>query len=125
MAMNQVSLKYRENSVFTASPEELTLMLYNGLIRFIMHAEKALVANDLEKANFHILKAQDIVNEFLVTLDMQYQISQNLALLYDYMLRRLIEANVKKDSEILTEMKKMAQELRDTWEQAMKLAKQQ
>ncbi len=125
MAMNQASLKYRENSIFTASPEELTLMLYNGLLRFIMHAERAMAAKDLEKTNFYILKAQDILNEFIATLDMQYEISHNLVLLYDYMLRRLIEANVKKSPEILAEMKKMAQELRDTWEQAMKLARQQ
>ncbi len=125
MSMNNAYAKYRESSVYTASPEELTLMLYTALVRFIMQAQKAVKEKNVEKAHISIVKAQDILLEFQATLNMEYEISSNLALLYDYMYRRLIDANVQKSPEILEEVLKMAIELRDTWEEAMKLAKQQ
>jgi len=114
---------YKENSVYTASPEELTLMLYNGLVKFIMKAQYAITKNDMEMAHDNIIKAQDIIQEFISTLDKSYEVSANLMLLYDYMYRRLIDANVQKSTEILDEVLGFARELRDTWEQAMKIAK--
>jgi len=123
MAINKAFSQYKENAVFTSSPEELTLMLYNGLVKFIMQAQKAIEENDIEKANSSIIRAQDIVNEFRMTLDMKYEVSKNLRLLYDYMYERLIKANIKKDNEILEEVLNMAKELRDTWAEAMKRAK--
>jgi flagellar protein FliS len=124
MALNKAYNKYKENSIFTSSPEELTFMLYNGLVRFILQAEASLGAEDLSKANNSIIRAQDIVAYFRATLDMKYEVSQGLDALYEYMYRRLIEANVKKDKEILDEVLGFVKELRDTWSQAMKLAKQ-
>jgi flagellar protein FliS len=124
MALNKAAYnQYKENSIYTSSPEELTMMLYNGLVKFIMQAQVAIEKNDLEKANEGIIRAQEIVSEFQVTLDMKYPISESLMLLYDYMYRRLIEANIKKDAEILGEILDYAKELRDTWGQAMKIAK--
>ena len=117
--------QYRENSVYTASPEELTLMLYNGLVKFIMKAQHAISKNDMENANKSIIRAQEIVSELMSTLDMKYEVAASLELLYDYMIRRLIEANVKKSSEILDEVLEFAKDLRDTWEQAMRIAKKQ
>ncbi|HEX9062969.1 MAG TPA: flagellar export chaperone FliS [Clostridia bacterium] len=117
--------QYRENSVYTASPEELTLMLYNGLVKFIMQAEAAIEEKSLDKANNSIIKAQDIITEFQATLNMKYEISKNFLLLYDYMYRRLVEANIKKDLGILEEVLGLAKEFRDTWSQAMKIARQQ
>lgn len=125
MAVNKAYNQYKENSIFTASPEDLTLMLYNGLVKFIMQAQSAIDEKNLEKANNSIIRAQDIVLEFQATLNTQYELSQGLMLLYDYMHRRLIEANISKDREILEEVLGFARELRDTWAQAMKLAKQQ
>lgn len=116
--------QYRENSILTASPEELTLMLYNGLVKFIMRALDAVEKNRIEEAHSNIVRAQDIVQEFMLTLDRKYPVAASLELIYDYMLRRLIEANIRKDAEILNEVLNMARQLRDTWEQAMKLAKQ-
>ena len=116
---------YKQNSIFTASPEDLTLMLYNGLIKFIMLSQRAIEDKDIQKAHESIMRAQDILTEFKVTLDMQYELSQGLSLLYDYMLDRLFEANIKKDTGILAEVLHFAKDLRDTWAQAMKLAKQQ
>lgn len=125
MSINNAYSQYKENSVYTASPEELTLMLYNGLVKFIMQAQKAIEDVDLEKANNSLIRAQDIVIEFQKTLDLKYELSGSLYLLYDYMYRRLIEGNVNKDKEILDEVLSFAKELRDTWAQAMKIAKRQ
>jgi flagellar protein FliS len=125
MTQNNVLYQYKENSIYTATPEELTLMLYNGLIKFIMQAQSGLEAKDTQKAHLGIIKAQNILDYLQKTLDKQYEVSYELDMLYDYMIRRLVEANIKKDNEILTEVLGFARELRDTWSQAMKLAKHQ
>lgn len=124
MAINKAYSQYKENSVFTSSPEELTFMLYNGLVRFIMQGQLAIDEKNLEKANNSILRAQDIILYFRDTLDMKYEVSQSLDSMYDYMYRRMIEANTKKDKAILDEVLGLVKDLRDTWSQAMKLAKQ-
>ncbi|MGI6623090.1 MAG: flagellar export chaperone FliS [Acetivibrionales bacterium] len=117
--------QYKENSIFTASPEELTLMLYNGLVKFIMRGMDSIEKREIQEANTNIIKAQNIVSEFMNTLDMQYELSASLNSIYDYMLRRLIDANVAKDKEILEEVLGFAKILRDTWEQAMKISRHQ
>jgi len=114
---------YRENSATTAKPEELTLMLYNGLVKFIMKAQYALSKNDIQGAHENIIKSQNIIHEFMSTLDRKYELSESLMLLYDYMDRRLVEANMQKNTEILSEVLDFAKQLRDTWEQAMKIAR--
>lgn len=111
--------QYKENAILTASPEELVLMLYNGIIRFIDEAKTALQKKDYVETNAKIQRAQDIITELMLTLDMNYDISKNLYNLYDYMLRRLIDANVKKDIEILDEVRGFAVDLRDTWNLAL------
>ena len=115
--------KYKENNISQAKPEELTFMLYNGLVKFIMRAQDAVRGNRMEEAHNNIVKAQNIVMEFMNTLDRNYEVSTSLELLYDYLYRRLVDANVKKSDEILEEVLGFSKELRDTWEKAMKLAK--
>ena len=117
--------QYQQNSVNTASPQELTLMLYNGLVRFLKLAHEGVEEKNIEKANKYIIKSQNIIMEFMCTLDMQYEVSNGLYSLYDYMHTRLIEGNVKKDKAIVEEVIGYAEELRDTWMQAIKLVKQQ
>ena len=117
--------QYRENSIFTASPEELTLMLYNGLVKFIMRGIDSIEKKDIQEANSNIIKAQNIISEFMNTLDMKYELSASLNSIYDYMLRRLIDANITKDKDIMEEVLEFAKTLRDTWEQAMKISRQQ
>lgn len=125
MALNKAYSQYEQNSVFTASPEELTFMLYNGLVKFIMQAQKSISENNVQKANDCIIKAENIIREFEITLDKKYEISKYLLAIYDYMYRRLVEANTKKDIQILEEVLGFARELRDTWSQAMKNARRQ
>ena len=116
--------KYRSNAVFTAPKEELTLMLYEGALKFCNQAMVALEQKDYMKTSDLICKVRDIISEFQVTLDMKYDISKQLNVLYDYINHRLIEANLKKDMEILEDVRQHLRSMRDTWKEAMKLAKQ-
>ncbi len=125
MTPNNPFNQYKENSIYTASSEELTLMLYNGIIKFVMLAQTAIDNKAIEKIHNNITRAKDIISELQLTLDKNYEVSNNLALLYDYMSRRLVEANVKKDKAILEEVLELVRDLRDTWAQAIKLARQQ
>jgi flagellar secretion chaperone FliS len=124
MAINNPYTAYQNNSVNTASPGELTLMLYNGSLKFIHIAKKAIEDKNIELKNTNIQKAQAIVNELMVTLNTDLEISQNLMSLYDYINRRLTEANVKNDQAILEEVEGMITEFRDTWKQVIQLNRQ-
>jgi len=115
--------KYKNNAVFTATKEELTLMLYDGAVKFCNQAITSMAENNHEKTNEYITKVQNIVREFQITLDKRQAISQQLDQLYDYLHYRLIQANIKKDSEIMIEVRDHLRDLRDTWKEAMKLAK--
>jgi flagellar protein FliS len=113
-----------QKQIESASKEELTLMLYEGGVKFLNQAIIALEKNDIVKANNLILRTEDIVREFQLTLDHKYEeISKPLDQLYDYMHRRLVEGNLQKDVEILNEVLGMFREMRDTWKEAMKIAK--
>ena len=123
MTANNAYAKYKEQSVTTATPEELTLMLYNGCIKFINLAEVFIDDKNIEKINVNILKAQDIVNELNITLNMDYEVSENLRQLYSFVNERLIEANLRKDKKPLLEAKEIVTDLRDTWKEAMALSR--
>lgn len=123
--MNTAYDQYKKNTVYTSTPEELTLMVYNGLIKFIMRGISAIESSEFEKANNSIIRAQAIISELQSSLDKKYEISHSLGLLYDYMKRRLVDANVKKDIEILNEVLGFAKELRDTWNEALRIAKRE
>lgn len=125
MAVNKAYSAYKAVSISNSKPEDLVMMLYTGLVRFIMQAQKAIENNEIEKAHESIVRAQDIIAELEASLNMDYEISHKMLLLYDYMYRRLVEANVKKDRAILDEVLKFAVEFRDTWSQAMKNVKEQ
>ncbi|MEG9295773.1 flagellar export chaperone FliS [Mangrovibacillus sp. Mu-81] len=124
MAINNPYAAYQNNSVTTASPGELTLMLYNGSLKFIHIAKKAIEDKNIEMKNTNIQKAQAIVSELMVTLNTDLEISQKLMSLYDYINRRLTEANVKNDGAILEEIEGMITEFRDTWKQVIQLNRQ-
>lgn len=112
--------QYLENRVMMASPAELTLMLYDGSIRFMTQFIIQAGAKDIAKAHTAIVRAQDIFTELLATLDMEQPISQNLAGLYVYFNEQLMQANLKKDPEPVKQVIEMTRELRNTWCEAMK-----
>lgn len=124
MAINNPYQSYQQNSVNTASPGELTLMLYNGCLKFILLGKKAIVAGEIEEKNTNIIKAQNIVHELMVTLNMDVAVSKDLMSLYDYMNRRLIDANLKNDIAALEEVEGLVTEFRNTWKEAIQLNRQ-
>ena len=125
MVLVNVNKQYKENAILTASPEELTMMLYNGLIKFLMTAISGVEEKNNEKTNNNIIRSQDILYELLNSLDMKYEVSYGMQQLYDYMINRLIEANIKKDVIIIKEVLGFSKQFRDTWAEAMKIAKSQ
>lgn len=122
MALNP-ALAYKNNSIQTASPADLTLMLYEGAIKFCNIALGALEKKDYVKTNENIIKAERIINEFRATLDFKYPVSKDFDLIYDYIHWVLVKANVKKDAELLTEALNRIREMRDTWKEIMQLTK--
>lgn len=119
MATRNPYANYKQNSITTASPGELTLMLYNGCLKNINLAKKAIEENNIEVRNLNIMKAQAIIKEFMVTLNTDSSIGQNLLRMYDYLLNQLVQANIKSDMQLLTEVEGFVTELRDTWKEAM------
>jgi len=115
--------KLTEDMVFSATKEELTLMLYEGALRFANQAEIALEKKEYQKANDLIIRVQDIIREFQITLRNEYEISKNFHQLYEYIFRLLIDANISKDTKPLEEAKGYIREFRDLWKEAMKTAK--
>ena len=112
---------YANSKIMTASPGELTLMLYDGAIKFCNIAIKGIEENDIEKAHNNMIKVQNIINEFRYTLDHKYPVAKDFDRVYEYLLRRLHEANIKKDAEILQEVLTHLRTMRDTWKEVMRL----
>lgn len=103
----------------TATPEELTLMLYNGAIKFVNIAKLSIENKNIKKAHEALIRAQDIIIELNATLNMDYEISKNLRSLYEFILDRLVDANIKKEIEPLDEVLELLTELRDTWKEVI------
>ena len=122
MAVNAAAV-YRDNKIMTANPAELTLMLYEGAIKFCNIALMAIEKNDLEKTNINLIKAERIIMELRATLDFKYPVANQFELLHEYIYRRLVEANIHKNPEILEEALGYIREMRDTWKDVMKQAK--
>jgi flagellar secretion chaperone FliS len=123
MVLNNPYQAYQKQAVTTSKPEDLTFMLYEGLVKFIRLSKAALLDKRLEESNSYNLRAQDILSELMVTLKKEYSISEQLLPMYDFMKSRLIEANLKKSEEILVEVEEFAVELSETWATAMKQVK--
>ena len=116
---------YFENSVNTASPARLLILLCDGAIRHCRQGMEAIKQKNFEKKNYHLCKAQDIVREWIITLDKDAEIAPSLLSLYDYFLRRLIDANVDNDASAVEEVLEFLKELKETWVQAELKMKQQ
>lgn len=114
--------KYNDSKILTASKPELTLMLYEGAIKFCNIAILGIEQSDIEKAHTNIMKVQRIIEEFRATLDMKYPVAEDFDRVYVYLLQRLLEANIKKDKEILEEVNTHLRSMRDTWKEVMKKA---
>lgn len=122
MTNKQGYAAYANNRIMTASPAELTLMLYEGAIKFCNIAITAIEKKDVEKAHNNIVKVENIITEFQATLDHKYPVAEDFDNVYKYLHQRLVEANIKKDTEILEEVLQHLRTMRDTWKEVMQEA---
>ena len=123
MALPNGYAQYNNSKILTASPAELTLMLYDGAIKFANIAVMGMEQNDIQKAHNNLIRVQRIIEEFRNTLDRKYPVAEDFDRIYVYLLKRLYEANVKKDKEIMEEVLTHLRSMRDTWIQVMKANK--
>ena len=121
MAPNNGYAAYQTNRILTASPADLTLMLYEGAIKFCNIAIMACEKKEIEKAHINVRKTDAIIEEFQLTLDHKYEVAKDFDQVYTYLRQRLLAANLKKDPEILEEVLKHLRTMRDTWKEVMKM----
>ena len=124
MALQNAYAQYNNSKILTASPAELTLMLYEGAIKYSNIAILGIEQKNMQKAHSNIIKVQKIIEEFRSTLDHNYPVAQDFDRIYVYLLKRLLEANSKKDIAILEEVNMHLRTMRDTWKEVMRLNKQ-
>lgn len=119
MSVNAYQM-YKKTQVSTASQGDLLLMLFDGAIRFANQGRQAIAEQDMEQANVKLLRAQDIVTELMISLDLdQGEIAENLYQLYSFIYELLVEANIKKDVNLIDQAVRFLTELRDTWRQVV------
>ena len=111
--------EYNNSKIQTATPAELTLLLYEGAIKFTNIAIVAMEKNDVQKAHDNIMKTEKIIEEFQATLDHKYPVAKDFEAVYSYLLKRLFDANIRKDPEILEEVLRHFRTMRDTWKEVM------
>lgn len=117
---SQAANAYKNQQIMTASPAQLTLLLYNGALRFLAESISAMEQGKIEKSHNANLRVQAIVSEFVITLDMSYEISKGYAQLYEYTEYCLIQGNIKQDLKFMHQAKQVLEELREAWVGAMR-----
>lgn len=121
MALPAAYAQYKNSKVLTASPAELTLMLYEGAIKFCNIAIEGCKEKDVQKAHTHIVKVERIIDYLRVTLDMKYPVAKEFEKIYSYLSSRLVQANITKDTEILEEINTHLRSVRDNWKEVMRI----
>lgn len=121
--MQNAAFAYQGTKINTATPAELTLMLYEGAIKFCNIGLGAIENNDIVKANSNIIKAEKIINKLRETLDFKYPVAEDFDRIYEYIYSKLVEANIHKDKEALEEALNRIREMRDTWKEVMSITK--
>lgn len=120
----QVYQQYRTMQTQTADKGELVVMLYQGAIKFLARASAALQSNDRQEAHNNIVRCQDIIAELMASLDMGAgELAFNLLRLYEYMHHRLVEANLRKDVQLVDEVAGLLRELLPAWQDAARDAR--
>lgn len=120
---NNPYAKIKNNSIMTATPAELTLMLYEGALKFGNQAITAIKAKDIQEAHRLIIRVQDIVDELRGTLNFDFPIAEQMDRLYEFISFTLVEANMEKSAEKVETALSFIRDFRDTWKEAMVLAK--
>ncbi len=118
--MTNPYLQYQTNSVMTASPAELTFMLYNGAIKFCNQAIESIEKKQMEESHNYIVKAQNIIEELRLTLNTKYEIAVEMEQMYIFIYQLLIEANIEKNANKIQDAIGLIREFRDVWQEIMK-----
>jgi flagellar secretion chaperone FliS len=116
---------YKTNSINYASKEQLLLMLVDGASRFAKIGKQAILDKDIKKAHENIMKTENIFYELMASLDISKagKWGKSLMSVYDFIVRRLIDANMKKDAKIMDEVIPLIENVKDTWNEAYKISK--
>ena len=125
--MNPYLKQYQQSQVQTASPEKILIMLYDGAIQFLNKALKAMKEGNIQESHNNNVSAQNIIMEFMNTLDMDIggDVARNLYGLYEYLHHRLVYANINKDPKAIEEVLRHLKELKETWEEAIRIARKE
>ncbi|MCR1971709.1 flagellar export chaperone FliS [Clostridium cochlearium] len=125
MYANNAYNAYKTNSVNYASKEQLLLMVVDGAVKFSKIAKQGIEEKDIKKAHENIIKTQNIFYELMATLDVEKggEWAENLMKIYDFIIQRLVQANIKKDVKIMEEIIPIIEDIRDTWHEAYKISK--
>lgn len=125
--INNPYQKYQNQSVQTATPERLLLMLFEGAIRFCKEAMLGVDQKNFQLANEKSIRVQNIINELIITLDRERggEVAENLLSIYNYINQRLIEANLKKDKAIFEEVLGHLNELHEAFSGAAQVVRAQ
>lgn len=113
--------QYLESKILAAKPEELTYMLYEGIVKFIKKALLSVESKNYEAVNYNTQRAQAIVDELRNTLNMDIPISQSLESLYEYLNFKLVNANIEKNDVLFNEALEIAENFKDTWKEAFSI----
>lgn len=124
MALPNAYAQYNNNKVLTATPGELTLMLYEGAIKFCNIAIAGVEEKNVEKSHNNIVKVEKIIDYLRVTLDMKYPVAQDFERIYVYLSQQLVKANLKKDRDILEEVCEHLRSMRDNWKEVMRISRE-
>jgi flagellar secretion chaperone FliS len=121
---NSYTQQYADEQIKTASKEQLLIMLFDGAIKFLRIAKKAMIAKDYEKSHNHLIKAQKIIAEFMVSLDVEQggETAEGLLQLYEFYYHSLIKANLKKDVALIQEITEQLVDMRKMWNEAIQIA---
>lgn len=120
--LNSPYQKYQQSSLKTATPAQLVIMLYDGAIRFINQGIEGIESKRYDQANLYLCKAQAVINELTASLNYDYPIAKDLARIYEYMLYKLVQGNIRKNAEFCREIVGHLKELRETWKECFKMA---
>ena len=123
MALPNAYAQYNNSRILTASPAELTLLLYEGAIKFANIAIVKMEQKDIQGAHNNIVRVEKIIDYLRETLDMKYPVAEDFERIYSYLSQRILEANTKKDPEIMEEVVTHLRSVRDNWKEVMKRAK--
>ena len=110
---------YKNNSINYASKEQLLLMLVDGAVRYVKQGKDAIINKDMGKAHISLIKCQDIFSELMISLDTaNNQWAESLYKVYGFIKEKLVEANLKKNIDVIDDIIPLIEEIRNTWHEA-------